>query len=103
MPSLGNLRRRCQRGRRVQRDGEAGNRLRRRGLRVLQSSIAVREKIDTEIVDNEGNTFNMGENEVITVVEEMTDNDFGGAGSDNATFVAEITDILSSVASVVAT
>lgn len=69
-------------------------------MSVLQSSISGPELSDKEIVVDEVNTFDMDENEGVMVPEERNAREFDEAGSDDSPFVADIADILSSVAPV---
>lgn len=79
-----------------------GNTRRGAGASVLQSSIAVLEMIDIKVAADEGNSLDMGDNEVLMILNGMNDNDIGAAGGDEGPFVLEIADILFSIASVVA-
>lgn len=53
---------------------------------VLQSCIAVLEVNYIEIVADEGNAFDMSDNERVMVPEELNDNGFAGANGDDAQF-----------------
>lgn len=100
-PLLFNLCIHCLTRRNVQGDGEDGNLRQRRVVTILQLIIAVPEMCDIENVIHDCSTLDMGDNEVAMVSKEMKDNNFGGAAGDEAPFLPEIADILSSVEFVV--
>lgn len=56
---------------------------------------------DKEIVVDEGNIFQVGDNYGKILLEEMNDNDFCKAGGDKEPFEVKTVDILSSLASAV--
>lgn len=100
-PLLLSLCREFQRFLHVRGYGEGVFKKRGPGVSVLQSSISGQEMSHVEVVVDEGNPFKMGDSKGVMLPEVMNDNEFGAAGGDEAPFVAEIVDILSSFVSVV--
>lgn len=69
-------------------------------MSALKSSIAFPEMTDIEIVVDEGNSFNMQDNEGGIVLEGMNNTEASRGNGDEACLVAEAADILSSFMSV---